>query len=128
MKHEIRISDRHRRAARAIEHALVADSPEGWAALVVILGTRLTPLENASLAWAGMTAADPEDAALVADAVLGEAGLPLTAFASIWTEARAWADLASHDERRAYAAACVARMPTATRAAFVEWAKGAGHA
>ena len=128
MKHEIRISDRHRRAARAIEHALVADSPEGWAALVVILGIRLTPPEAASLAWAALTAAHPDDAAQVADAVLGEAGLPLTPFASIWTEARAWASEASNAERRAYAAAAVQRMPASTRAAFVEWAKGAGHA
>jgi hypothetical protein len=96
--------------------------------LVPVLGTRLTPPEAASLAWAALTAAHPDDAALVAHAALGEAGWPPTPFAAIWTEARAWADLASHDERRAYAAACVARMPTATRAAFVRWAGGQDHA
>jgi hypothetical protein len=128
MKHEIRISDRHRRAARAIEHALVADSPEAWQMMVPVLGTRLTPPECASLAWASMTAAHPQDAALVAHAVLGEAGPPMTAFAAIWPEARAWASEASNAERRAYAAAAVQRMPASTRAAFVTWAKGAGHA
>lgn len=122
--HEI---DARRSAARAIGYALQSQDPESYQRLVVILGARLTADELAALAWVTMTAARREDAQEVAGTVLGEAGPPCTPFGPIWPEAKAWAEMASEIERKAYAAAAVASMSNATRTAFVRWAQGGTH-
>lgn len=50
------------------------------------------------------------------------AGAPLPAFGHVMAEANFWADMASRAERKAYCAACFARLSPADQAGFLSFA------
>lgn len=52
--------DRHKRAARVIGCALVADAPDVWGNAGIVLAVRLTPLELAALAFTALSAMEPD--------------------------------------------------------------------
>lgn len=49
-------------------------------------------------------------------------GAPLPALLSVEAEARDWASFASRAELKAYARACITRLPAQTRARLMNWA------
>jgi hypothetical protein len=66
--------DRHKRAARMILYALVADDPAIWNQTAAILAHRLTERETAALAFAALRALDPEARAMTCDAATHDDG------------------------------------------------------
>jgi hypothetical protein len=70
-------------------------------------------------------ACDPDDRILLMERFIEalRPGQPITAFASIMSEASFWADMASTAELKAYALACYNRMSAADRSAFLGYVK-----
>lgn len=89
--------DRHKRAARALGYALIADDPATWTVVGGVLALRLTPEERAHVARA-------------ACGDLPGAGVPLPPLTTTEAEAESWAAFADRRELRAYARACLARL------------------
>jgi hypothetical protein len=55
----------HKRAARMLGYALLSDTPDAWNGLSVVLLARLTVEERAKLAFAALSALDPDQRELV---------------------------------------------------------------
>lgn len=83
---------------------------------------------SAARTLADATAAcPPDDRVPFLERLLDELrpGWPIPAFMGrVMAEARFWADMASRAELKAYAAACVERMPSDDRAAFLAFLAG----
>jgi len=64
---------------------------------------------------------DPEDACALMEAALDDlrAGMPIAPFGGIMDQARFWADMATRNERKAYAIACFDRLSAADQSAFL---------
>ena len=122
---QIFLSKSHERAARVIGYALTLDTSSGWTAAGAILAARLTRQERGSLAYAALWSMDAADAELVARVALRNAGMPGAPFLGIMDEAESWADLATVQERKAYALACYTRLSERDRAAFLAHVRGA---
>jgi len=60
--------DRHKRAAKMLAYALTLDDPVAWNQTAAILGHRLTNMELASVAYAALSALEPESREAVYDA------------------------------------------------------------
>lgn len=108
-----------------IGYALTLDTSSGWTAAGAILAARLTRQERGSLAYAALWSMDAADAELVARVALRNAGMPGAPFLGIMDEAESWADLATVQERKAYALACYTRLSERDRAAFLAHVRGA---
>lgn len=121
---QIFLSRNHERAARVIGYALTLDTSNGWTAVGAILAARLTRQERGSLAYAALWSMDAADAELVARVALRNAGMPGAPFLGIMDEAESWADLATVQERKAYALACYTRLSERDRAAFLAHVQG----
>ncbi len=81
--------------------------------------------ERVARAWVALRALDtPEEAEMVAKAVLRSAGYPLPTFMNPMPEARYWASLASLNERKAYALASYEALPASEQAAFLDHVQG----
>ena len=114
---------RHKAAARVLGYAVTLNSAEAWCAAATIWHVRLTPQEAAGMAWAALKAMEPEIALMTVETALGGAGAPLPTFHDLVDEAGFWADMATPDERAAYAVACFNRFSKRERdefRAFVE--------
>ncbi len=114
--------DRHKRVARMVGYALTADDPGIWNDTAFVLSRRLTQLELASMAYAALSALDPDARLPVFKSAGGELTThsPVPPLLGLMDEASFWADLASRNELKAYALACYKRMPPKDQAAF--WA------
>lgn len=121
---QIFLSRNHERAARVIGYALTLDTSSGWTAAGAILSARLTRQERGSLAFAALWSMDAPDAELVARVALRGSGMPGATFLGVMDEAASWADLATVQERKAYALACYTRMSKRDRAAFLAHVQG----
>jgi hypothetical protein len=114
----------HKKSANVLGYALTLDTPEAWLAASLIWQARLTPQEAAAAAWAALRATDPDIALMVAQAALGGAGMPLPPLDDVIDNAGWWADLATPDERAAYAVACFNRFSPLERDEFLEFVRG----
>ena len=121
---QIFLKKSHERAARVIGYALTLDSSSGWTAAGAILAARLTRQERGSLAYAALWSMEAADAELVARVALRGAGMPGAPFLGTMDEAESWADLATVQERKAYALACYIRLSERDRAAFLAHVQG----
>ncbi len=93
-----------------------------WAEAGAAFASRLAPDEHAALAWAALRAL-PEDVAVsVVGTALPAAGPPLPPWSDPQEDAAHWAQLASREERRAYATAAFRRLERGDRRAFAKWA------
>ena len=102
------------RAAGYSLHLAPRDGLAAFLPLIPIFRRKLDRHRIQGLAWAAMMACDHEEAAGIAEAVLGapetRAGWPMVPFEDVVSEASFWADYASEDELRAYAAVCLSRL------------------
>ena len=114
----------HLGATRVLGYALTDGTFETWEAASAIWQARLTPEENAALAWAALRALHEDHAREVANTVLGGAGSPLPPYRSPLDEAEDWTRIASDRELDAYALACCRAMQPDRRAAFLEFMQG----
>jgi len=114
----------HKTAAKVLGYALTLDTPETWLAASVVWQARLTPQEAAAAALAALRATDPDIALMVAQAALGGAGIPLSPLDDVIDDAGWWADMATAEERAAYAVACFNRFSPLERDEFLEFVRG----
>ncbi len=114
----------HKRAAKALGYGLTLGDDSAWFSVSAVWQARLTPQEAATVACAAILATDSEFAESIAYAVLEGAGAPLPAFFDIVSEAGFWADMATPQERAAYAVACFNRFSPVERDEFRDFAGG----
>lgn len=114
----------HKKAARALGYGLTLGDDTAWHSVAAVWQARLTPQEAATVACAAILATDSEFAECIAYAVLEGAGAPLPAFFDIVSEAGFWADMATAQERAAYAVACFNRFSPVERDEFRDFAGG----
>jgi hypothetical protein len=108
----------HKCAARALGYGLTLGDSSAWFKVSAIWQARLTPEETATVASVALQATDADLAQLVASHVLEGAGVPLPTFDDLMSDARFWADIATPDERAAYAVACFNRFTMQERDDF----------
>ncbi len=121
---QIFLSRNHERAARVIGYALTLDTSPGWTQASAILAARLSRSERGSLAYAALASLEPIEAELVARIATRGAGMPCAPFLGVMDEASFWAELATVQERKAYALACFTQLSPQDRAAFLAHVKG----
>lgn len=114
-------SPAHASASRTLGYALLSGDYDDWQAATLIFAARLTVQERTALAWAVLRALDPDQAELVAQSIIGPAGMPLYCETDPMGMASMWSDWASPAERRAYALACYRRMTPQEQAAFLDF-------
>ena len=112
----------HKSVSRCIAYSLHLAPRDGLAAflpLIPIFRHKLDRHRRQGLAWAALMACDEEEAAGIAEAVLGApetlAGWPMVPFEDVVSEASFWADHASHDELRGYTAVRLSRLAGSER-------------
>ena len=76
------------------------------------------------MACASLQAAEPELAHTIATGALSGAGTPLPRLMDLMEDAGWWADLATPEERRAYAVACFNRFSQRERDEFRAFVEG----
>ena len=109
----------HKRMSRMIGYTLTLGDADAWAGFVAVATARMTPEERAALAFPALRSLDtPEQAELVAEAVLKFADYPLPTFLNPMDDARWWASFASLKERKAYALAAYEALPPHEQMAF----------
>ena len=108
----------HLAVAKMTAFALTLGDVDAWHAMSVVLTARLTAGERARLAWAALRSLTPEDAGDVIDAVFPQ-DVPLPSLLTPMSEATLWAEAATLDDRKAYAAACFIALPAAEQNAFM---------
>lgn len=110
----------HARIERALGYSLTLGDFEAWTKFSLLASVRLAAAERAALAWAALTALEPDQAESVALGVLQRAGPPHVPFDAPLAEARAWATYASEEERKAYLLACWESLPHDRQMAFLK--------
>ena len=109
----------HKRMSRMLGYTLTLGDADAWAGFAIVATARMTVEERAALAWAALRSLDtPEQAEMVAEAVLRFADYPLPTFLSPMEDARWWASVASLKERKAYALAAYEALPLKEQMAF----------
>lgn len=109
----------HKRMSRMMGYALTLGDADAWVGFATVATARMTSEERAALAWAALRSLDtPEQAEMVAEAVLQFADYPLPTFLSPMDDARWWASFASLKERKAYALAAYEALPEREQMAF----------
>ena len=111
----------HQSVAKAICYALTLEHADAWAGLPVILRARLTERELGALAYVALRAMDADNAAQVAGAFGGGAGMPGAPFLNHMDQAAFWADMAVPGELDAYCLASFNRMAPTRQAAFLNF-------
>jgi hypothetical protein len=107
--------------AKSIGYALTLEHPDAWQGLPVILRARLDERERGMMAYTSLRAMDADNAAAVAGAFLGGAGMPGAPLFNHMDEAAFWADMAEADELDAYCLASFNRMAPARQTAFLNF-------
>lgn len=115
-----------KRVSRSLGYALWLDGANEWLGVSVVLRAQLSERHRAALAYAALKSLDPEQAAMVADAVLHEGtGQPTIApLFNHMDEAAFWANRAEPDALEAYCLASFTAMPAPRKSAFLEFVQG----
>ncbi len=107
--------------ATSICYALTLENPDAWQGLPVILRARLDERERGMLAYMSLRSMDADNAAAVAGAFVGGAGMPGAPLFNHMDQAVFWADMAEPAELDAYALASFNRMAPARQTAFINF-------
>jgi len=99
-------------------YTLVLGTSKAWLAFSRVIAARLEDREIAGLAFAALTALDPNIRHDTAKAALRAAGAPLPTFLGGMDEARWWASVASSAELKTHALAAFEAMSPRDQAAF----------
>lgn len=115
----------HKDAARQIAWALAQNTGGDWLACGAALRLLLNAQEAFGLAMAALGAVEERDMTTLLDEALPEyAGQPMAPWIDVRDDATWWASMATERELRAYAMACLLRIPEAERAQMVAALKG----
>ncbi|PZX18759.1 hypothetical protein LX81_00452 [Palleronia aestuarii] len=114
----------HKSVARMIGYSLTLGDFDGWQRFAALILARLSDRGRLGLAWAALTALDPEQIRQVTNTVLGGAGTPGVAFTDDHDEAALWANMATDDELRAYAWVTFNRLSPKEQADFLDATRG----
>lgn len=112
------VNPAHKRASRVLGFALTLDNPASWYAASSVWQARLTPQETAVMAVAALNATESELEQSIAEEALYDFGVHRPSFGTTILDAGVWADLATSEERAAYAVACVNRFTAAELSEF----------
>ena len=114
----------HKSASQSFGYALTLGNSDAWLGAINVFGFRLTESELASAGFAFLKAQNPENAALTAEAVLGQPCTPLPPLLSEMDEATFWADFADPRYIKACVLAGYNRMPVQDQVAFIDYVQG----
>ena len=114
------IKTKHKRLSKVLGYALTLGPGTGWQAFSAIAAAYLSDQEKVSLAFAALSALDPDLAEQTAAAALNAAGAPLPPFLGGMDDARYWASIASRSELKAYALAAHDALSPRDQAAFFQ--------
>ena len=113
------LSDNHRRASKMLAYALHADSVDIWSQAAIVWRKRLNDKELGALSYSFLRAMDPDQAALVCEAVFDSPDMPIVPLFSAMHEAACWADWAGYDSIMACTIAGYNRLAPSDQAAFL---------
>lgn len=116
------ISDRYRRAAKVMFHALVLDDSSGWGDAAAVWAARLSEGERAAVALAALQSLPEEAVANITSHVHG-AGYPPPSFIDPLAQAQLWATAASGAELDAYLLAAFLALPKQRQQSFLNYAE-----
>lgn len=114
----------HRRVSDMLGYALTLNDPDTWMGTVQVFKARLSEAELAALSWVSLKAQGPDNAAMTAEAVLGQFGTPIPPLISAMDEAAHWADWAAPTYVKAVVLAGFNRMSAGEQADFLDFVQG----
>ena len=114
----------HQRATNMLGYALTLGDTDTWLCAVQVLKARLSDKELAELSYVSLKAQGPDNAAMTAEAVLGQFGTPMPPLISVMDEASFWADFADPKYVKACVIAGFNRMLDRDQIAFLDYIKG----
>lgn len=117
-------ADAHKRAARCMVYALTTGGHEAWEATSAIWTARLTNEERAALSFAALKSLDPDQAAMVVEAVFPDGGVPIPPLLSSADEAAHWASWAEYPYIKACTLAGFNRLTAQDQSAFLNYVYG----
>ena len=113
------IADGHKRAASSMAYALTLGGYDAWEATSAIWAMRLAEEERAALSFAALKSLDPDQAAMVVEAVFPGGDTPLPPLWSPADEAAHWASWASYPDIKACALAGFNHLTATDQSAFL---------
>lgn len=113
------LADAHKRAARCMVYALTIGGHDAWEGASAVWSARLTDEERAALSFAALKSLNPDQAAMVVDAVFPTGDTPLPPLLSSADEAAHWASWAEYPDIKACTLAGFNRLSATDRSAFL---------
>ena len=110
----------HRKIAKVIGLALIANDSHAWLQVKLLLRVHLSAQERAALAFVAMSSLDKEQRAAVARSIIpnNQIGAPLPTLDDLESDAHWWAGNAKTDELQVYLMACFNALDDQNKRAF----------
>ena len=110
----------HRKIAKVIGLALIANDSHAWLQVKLLLRVHLSAQERAALAFAAMSSLDKDQRAAVARSTIpnSQIGAPLPTLDDLKDDAAWWAGNATNDELQVYLMACFNALDDQKQRAF----------
>ena len=110
----------HRKIAKVIGLALIANDSHAWLQVKLLLRVHLSAQERAALAFAAMSSLDKDQRAAVARSTIpnSQIGAPLPTLDDLQVDAGWWAANATNDELQVYLMACFNALDDQKQRAF----------
>ena len=110
----------HRKIAKVIGLALIANDSHAWLQVKLLLRVHLSAQERAALAFASMSSLDKDQRAAVARSTIpnSQIGAPLPTLDDLQVDAGWWAGNATNDELQVYLMACFNALDDQKQRAF----------
>ena len=110
----------HRKIAKVIGLALIANDSHAWLQVKLLLRVHLSAHERAALAFAAMSSLDKDQRAAVARSTIpnSQIGAPLPTLDDLQVDAGWWAGNATNDELQVYLMACFNALDDQKQRAF----------
>jgi len=110
----------HRKIAKVIGLALIANDSHAWLQVKLLLRVHLSAQERAALAFASMSSLDKDQRAAVARSTIpnSQIGAPLPTLDDLQSDAGWWAGNATNDELQVYLMACFNALDSQKQRAF----------
>ncbi|WP_306112802.1 MULTISPECIES: hypothetical protein [unclassified Roseovarius] len=113
------LSDANKRAVRCMAFALTIGGHDAWEGASAVWSARLTDEERAALSFAALKSLDPDQAAMVVEAVFPTGGTPMPPLLSSADEAAHWASWAEYPDIKACTLAGFNRLSANDQSAFL---------
>ena len=112
----------HRKIAKVIGLALIANDSHAWLQVKLLLRVYLSAQERAALAFASMSSLDKDQRAAVARSTIpnSQIGAPLPTLDDLQVDAGWWAGNATNDELQVYLMACFNALDDQKQRAFAK--------